>query len=106
MPEPDAVFAALADPTRRDIVRALAAGAERPSELAERLGLTRPTMSRHLRVLHEAALVEVSLDAEDHRVRRYALRREGFQGAQAFLAEVEAFWEDQLAAFQAFVEQR
>ncbi|MCB9742402.1 MAG: winged helix-turn-helix transcriptional regulator [Alphaproteobacteria bacterium] len=106
MPEPDEVFAALGDPVRVAVVRALLEGPERSSALAERLGLARPKMSKHLRVLLDAGLVEVQVDPEDHRAREYHLRRAGFAHAQDFLAEVEAFWQDQLAAFKHFAEQQ
>lgn len=106
MPDPAAVFAALGDPARLALVRSLVEGPQRSSALAERAGLTRPTASKHLRVLHEAGLVEVALDPDDHRARRYALSEGGFQEAQAFLAEVEVFWEGQLQAFKAFAEDR
>jgi len=54
----DAVFQALSDPIRRDILGILRAGERTTGDLAERFPVTRPAVSRHLRVLHEASLVE------------------------------------------------
>ncbi|GAA1808244.1 hypothetical protein GCM10009795_061860 [Nocardioides hankookensis] len=68
------VFAALADPVRRSLLRALAAGPRRVVDLADGLPISRPAVSKHLRLLTEAGLVA----AEDRgRERHYGLRREG-----------------------------
>lgn len=104
MPDLSVQFAALADPVRLEVVRVLAAGPRRSSELADALATPRPAMSRHLRVLAEAGLVDERPVPGDHRGRSYALRAEGFAGARGFLAELEGFWSDQLAAFKAHAE--
>jgi len=57
MPRPDAVFKALADPTRREILRLLRSGPRSSGELAEHFSSAWPTISRHLAVLREAELV-------------------------------------------------
>jgi DNA-binding transcriptional ArsR family regulator len=57
-------FAALADPTRRAILERLAAGAATVSELAEPFDLTLPAVSKHLKVLREAGLVEQGREAQ------------------------------------------
>lgn len=97
-------FGALADPVRCGVVELLRARPLRSSELAELLTTTRPLMSRHLRVLRRAGLVEEESPAEDARVRVYRLRRERFRELRSWLEEVEAFWGDQLAAFKAHAE--
>jgi DNA-binding transcriptional ArsR family regulator len=67
-------FAALADPVRRDLVTRLAGGPARVVDLAADHAISRPAISRHLRVLAEAGVVE----AEDRgRERHYRLRRDG-----------------------------
>ena len=74
-----------------------------------RAGLSPPNraftwLSRHLRVLRQAGLVEeASLDS-DARVRVYRLRREPFVGLREWLDEVEGFWTDQLASFKRHAE--
>lgn len=60
----DAVFSALADPTRRAMLARLALGEATVSELAEPFDLAQPTISKHLRVLEEAGLVEQGRDAQ------------------------------------------
>ena len=56
--EVDRTLAALADPARRAIVELLQGQPQRPSEVARRLAVSRPTLSRHLRVLREAGLLD------------------------------------------------
>jgi DNA-binding transcriptional ArsR family regulator len=60
----DAVFSALADPTRRAMLARLAEGEATVSELAEPFGLAQPTISKHLRVLEEAGLIQQGRDAQ------------------------------------------
>jgi DNA-binding transcriptional ArsR family regulator len=59
-----AVFSALSDPTRRAILARLSKGEATVSELAEPFGLRQPTISKHLRVLEEAGLIEQGRDAQ------------------------------------------
>ncbi|MBX2803737.1 MAG: metalloregulator ArsR/SmtB family transcription factor, partial [Myxococcales bacterium] len=104
MPDPAAAFAALGDPVRLALIRALLDGPVRSSQLAQRVGIARPAASRHLRVLGDAGLVRAEVDASDHRVRIYSLSPHGFEDPRAFLDEVETFWRGQLSAFAAFAE--
>jgi DNA-binding transcriptional ArsR family regulator len=95
---------ALADPTRRGVVELLRREPRRASELAELLSMTRPAMSRHLRVLRKSGLVSESEPDHDARVRVYRLEPERFAVLRDWLDEVEAFWGDQLQAFKAHAE--
>lgn len=96
-------FAALADPSRREVVDLLRQRPHRAGELADRLGLSPQAMSRHLRVLRTSGLIEPTGDERDARVRLYGLRREAFAGLRGWLDEVEAHWTLELAAFKAHV---
>jgi len=60
----DAVFSALADPTRRAIVARLATGEASVSELAEPFDMSQPAISKHLKVLERAGLISVDIDAQ------------------------------------------
>lgn len=102
----DAVLSALADPTRRGVVELLREEPRRAGELARALELPAPAMSKHLRVLRLSGLVEEERLESDARVRVFRLRREPFESLRDWLGEVEAFWTDQLAAFEAQVERR
>lgn len=79
------VFAALADPVRRSLVRRLVAGPARVVDLAAAHDVSRPAVSRHLRLLGEAGLVTV----EDRgRERHYALERSGLAPVRALLDDL------------------
>jgi len=95
----DATLAALAEPTRRQLVDVLRAGPCRAGELAAALRMTPPATSRHLRVLRASGLVEVTGSDDDARVRLYQLRPEPFVALQAWLDQLEAFWGEQLDSF-------
>jgi DNA-binding transcriptional ArsR family regulator len=100
----DLTLAALADPVRRRSVELLAERPRRAGELAEALGVSAPVMSRHLRMLRGADLVEEEHPAFDARVRMYSLRAASINALQTWLADAEAGWTQQLAAFKKYVE--
>ena len=88
-------FSALADPTRRLVFESLLAGPLPVGALAERLPVSRPAVSQHLKVLAEAGLV--GMQAQGTR-RLYAIRREGLTELRAWL---DQFWDDALTRFAA-----
>lgn len=102
----DRTLLALADPTRRGVIDLLRQQPRQAGQLAELLDTSRPSMSRHLRVLRKAGLVSEQGVPEDARARLYALERERFVELRDWLQEVEAFWVDQLQAFKAHAERR
>ncbi len=102
----DGTLTALADPTRREVIDLLRAGPRRASEIAEELEMSRPAMSRHLRVLRRSGLVAETDLEHDARVRLYRLERPPFAQLRGWLDEVEAFWTDQLASFKNHIEGR
>jgi DNA-binding transcriptional ArsR family regulator len=88
-----AVLDALADPTRRAVFEIVAEQPLSVSGIAERLPVSRPAVSQHLRVLREAQLVEVTVMG---RVHTYALDSRGLAAGRAYF---ERFWTGALAAF-------
>ena len=95
----EAVFTALADPTRRAILAALAAdGPATATDLALRLPITRQAIAKHLALLTEAGLVAAE-PGERRRV-RYRLRSAPMQVAQQFLAAMARDWDRQLDALK------
>jgi DNA-binding transcriptional ArsR family regulator len=93
------VFAALADPSRRAILAALAArGPATATDLATRLPISRQAIAKHLALLAEAGLVAAE-PGERRRV-RYRLRSAPMQVAQQFLAALARDWDRQLDALQ------
>ena len=100
----DATFAALADPTRRQVIELLGVRPLRAGEIAARIGVSRPAMSNHLKALRLGGLVDVAFSEEDGRARRYRLRRERFVGLEAWLTELEGHWTSQLNSFREHAE--
>lgn len=100
----DSTLNALADPARRKVVHLLREGPRRSSELASALKTTRPSMSRHLRVLRGAGLIAQETPKSDARVRMVRLERAPLDQLRRWIDEVEAFWSDQLEGFRAHAE--
>ena len=89
----DRTFAALADPTRRAILARLARGEAPVGELAKPFSISLPAVSRHLRVLERARLIERRVDAQ-WRVCR--LRPQPLRVAADWLDDYRRFWEESL----------
>ncbi len=100
------VFGALADPARRQVVQLLGEAPRRAGELATAVGMSAPAMSRHLRVLLEAGIVADERTARDARLRYFRLRPQPMVALQAWLDQLQAHWDDQLASFRRHVEAR
>lgn len=100
----DRTLAALAEPTRRSVIDLLRRKPRRASEIAEALAVSRPAMSRHLRVLRKAGLVSETGLPDDARARLYRLEPRPFEELRSWLEEVEGFWGEQLDAFRAHAE--
>ena len=97
----DAVFSALGDPTRRQILVRLAHGPASITEIAEPFSMTLPAVSKHLRVLERAGLMRRERDGWYHRCH---LETRPLESAVAFLAKYRPFWEDTLDALARHVE--
>jgi DNA-binding transcriptional ArsR family regulator len=100
------VFAVLADPTRREVVRLLGERPRRAGELAASAGTSGPAMSRHLRLLLDAGIVADERVPDDARVRVFRLRPDALVAVQAFLDQVQADWRVQLRSFKRHTERR
>jgi DNA-binding transcriptional ArsR family regulator len=87
--ELDLTFAALADPTRRAILTRLARGEASVKELAEPFAMTQPAISKHLKVLERAGLVERGRDAQRRPCRLVA---EPMRAATQWLGDYRRFW--------------
>src|ERR1700744_3488127 len=89
----DLVFAALSNPTRRDILDLLLGGEHTVAALAQRFDMARPSVSEHLKVLRDCGLV-----AEDRygRFRHYRVNPEPLQEISAWLSRHERSWRERL----------
>ena len=86
----DRTFRALADGTRRSMIHALARGEARSAgELGREFRSAQPTISKHLKVLERAGLVERTIEG---RVHRFRLRQKALQEAGGWIARHQAFW--------------
>ena len=85
----DAVFAALADPTRRAILSRLAAGEASVNEIAAPFEMSQPAVSRHLKVLERAGLIERDVDRQRRPAR---LKAQPMAAAVSWLEEFKQFW--------------
>ena len=86
----DAIFAALADPTRRAILSRLVEGQASVNQLAAPFEMSQPAISKHLKVLERAGLIERDIDQQRRPAR---LKAEKMAAAVGWLAEFKAFWE-------------
>ena len=91
------VFEVLAEPHRRHILDLLREGERSVNELVAGLGLSQPGVSKHLRILREAGLVEVRADAQR---RLYALRPQPLEELQRWLEPYRRLWSGQLDALE------
>jgi DNA-binding transcriptional ArsR family regulator len=88
-----ATFELLAEPNRRRILDLLRDGERPVGELVDRLSMSQPAVSKHLRVLRDAGLVDVRVDAQR---RLYRLRPEPLREVDAWIAPYRGLWERRL----------
>src|ERR1700757_2480460 len=100
-PALDNTFAALSDATRRGILSRLARGEASISDLAAPCDMSRPAVSKHLRVLERAKLVERRKDGRVHRCR---LAAEPMKGAAEWIERYRHFWERQFDSLAQYLE--
>jgi DNA-binding transcriptional ArsR family regulator len=95
-------FAALAEPSRRTILEVLREGERPVGDLVDRLQLSQPAVSKHLRVLREAGLVESRTDAQR---RLYRIRPEPLADIDAWLEPYRRLWTRSLDALERHLEE-
>ncbi len=93
---------ALAEPNRFQIVELLLDGPRPVGDMADRLGLHQPQVSKHLRVLSEAGLVDVRVDAQR---RIYTLRPAPLQELEVWLERYRRLWEGNFQRLDAFLDE-
>jgi DNA-binding transcriptional ArsR family regulator len=97
----DLAFAALSDPTRRRVVGMLGVRPRKAGELASAFPVSRPAVSKHLRVLREAGLIEAE---KVGRAQVYRLRPGGIIEARDWIEKTGRFWDSTLQAFRRHVD--
>ncbi len=93
----ESVFDIIAEPNRRAILSLLVSCDQSVGEIERRLGMSQPTVSKHLRVLREAGFVEATVDAQR---RLYRLRPEPLQEVHDWLAPFRRLWSRHLDALE------
>lgn len=93
----DAVFNALADPTRRALLADLSAGEQRISDLAEPFDMSLAGVSKHIQVLEKAGLIERRVDGRTHYCR---LDPRALENAHQWLTFYQQFWTERLDALE------
>src|SRR6201993_2042132 len=97
----EATFSALADPTRRAVLDLLRKGRQPAGQIAQAFPVSRPAISKHLRLLRRAHLVHEHREGR-HRV--YQLNPEPLRAVDSWLDHYRQFWSTNLASLKAFVE--
>jgi DNA-binding transcriptional ArsR family regulator len=95
------VFNAIAEPKRREILMVLRAGEQPVAELAERLGMPQPGMSKHLRVLREVGLVS---DRKAGKQRVYGLDARALRAVHEWTGGFEQFWNESFYRLDEYVQ--
>ena len=93
----ESVFEIIAEPNRRAILSLLVSSQQSVGEIERELGMTQPTVSKHLRVLREGGFVESTVDAQR---RLYRLKPESLQELEAWLAPFRRFWSAHVDALE------
>jgi DNA-binding transcriptional ArsR family regulator len=97
----EATFQALADPTRRAVLDLLRRGSQPAGEIAGAFPISRPAISKHLRLLRRAHLVR---EHREGRNRVYHLNPEPLRAVDSWLNQYRTFWSANLASLKSFVE--
>lgn len=96
------VFEIIAEPNRRAILGLLMLSQQSVGDIERQLGMTQPTVSKHLRVLREAGFVEATVDAQR---RLYRLKPEPLQEIDAWLAPFRQLWSAHVDALERHLDQ-
>ena len=98
---PAATFSALADPTRRAVLDLLRQGSQPAGRIAQAFPVSRPAISKHLRLLRRAHLVQ---QRREGRHRFYQLNPDPLKAVDSWLEQYRVFWQTSLANLKTFVE--
>jgi DNA-binding transcriptional ArsR family regulator len=97
----DLIFRAIADPTRRQILALLRTRQQTVGEIAENFSMSRPAVSKHLRLLRSAGLV---VSRREGRISRCSLHAKPLRAINDWLRDYETFWAENLQGLKSYVE--
>ena len=95
------VFRAIADPTRRSIMTMLSSGERSLNEISSEYEMTRPAVTKHLKILEQGGLIRVRSRGRE---RLHALQPEGLKTVSDWLSFFDQFWDEKLANLKQAVE--
>ena len=96
------VFQAIADPTRREIIGMLAHRSLNLNSVAEKFNVSRPAISKHIKILTECGLVEIK---QEGRERYCQVKLEKLSEVSAWIEQYKKFWEAKLDALEVYLDQ-
>ena len=97
------VFKALSDPTRRQILDSVARGDATASDLAAPFHMSAPAISKHLKVLERAGLIDRTREG---RVHRFRMKRDSLDAAERTIARLTGFWNQRLENLDKYIESK
>ncbi len=97
----DSAFEIIAEPNRRAILSLLATAEQSVGEIERRLRMKQPTVSKHLRILHDSGLVESTIDAQR---RIYRLQPDALREIEIWLDQFRRFWSSHVEALERHLE--
>jgi len=97
------IFKAIADPTRRQILMSLAKRPENVNAISEKFNMSRPAVSKHIKILKESNLVRIETDSVDTRQRNCYVQLEALQEVSEYLKRLEEFWNIKLDGLEQFL---
>lgn len=90
------IFKALADPTRREILLMIAQQPENVNRISERFNMSRPAVSKHIRLLEDSSLIKIETDKVDGRQRNCYIQLEALKEVEEYIFKLEEFWQTKL----------
>ena len=97
------VFKAIADPTRREILLTLAKSPENVNTISEKFNMSRPAVSKHIKVLTASNLVRIEQDKNDSRQRKCFAQLDALKQVNEFLNGLEKYWENKLDGLEKYL---
>ena len=96
------VFQAIADPIRREIIDILSKESLTVNEVAERFDISRPAISKHLKILNECEIIQIN---QSGRERRCVIQAEKLIPAFIWIQQYHKLWEERIDAFEEYINQ-
>lgn len=100
------IFKALADPTRREILLMVVQDSSSIGKIAENFNMTRPAISKHVKILKNANLINIESDDSDGRQRNCVAQLEALKEVEAYLNVLDTFWQKKLRGLGSYLAQQ